>query len=87
MRSLLDSNVTVDTSMVEEEEVQLVEAFTLLFKHGLDIHKNLSLRRVPLMYVLSHLSIVYLAMPDTIARDRHVSIREMTKPFSAGSWP
>lgn len=54
------------------EEAQSIEAFTHLVKHGLDIHQSLSLHYVPLMYDSTHLSIVYLARPNTIAYDRHV---------------
>jgi len=51
MQFLLDNNVTIDSSVLEE--ARSVQAFTLLFEHGLDIYQNLSLRRVPLMHVLS----------------------------------
>lgn len=53
VRFLLDRNVVIDYSVVEE--AHSIEAFKLLLEHGLDVHQILGLQWVPLMYVVSHL--------------------------------
>lgn len=44
---LLENNVVIDRYVVYE--ARSIEAFELLFKHGLDVHQILGLREVPLM--------------------------------------
>lgn len=43
----LENNVIIDRYVVHE--ARSIEAFQLLFEHGLDIHQILGLHEVPLM--------------------------------------
>lgn len=59
MRFLLDKNVIIDYSVVEE--ARSIEVFKLLLEHGLDVHQILGSQRVPLMYGVSHLPAFFLS--------------------------